>query len=47
MSAVVEEAKKVWTEAELQALPHDAYHYELVNGDCSLPAGRSRDTLTP
>ena len=27
------EARKVWTEAELQALPHDSYNYELVDGE--------------
>src|SRR2546425_9927110 len=26
-------AKKVWTEAELQALPGDGYNYEVVNGE--------------
>jgi len=26
-------ARKVWTEADLQALPHDSYNYELVDGE--------------
>ena len=33
MSAAVEAPKKVWTEAELQALPEDGYNHEVVNGE--------------
>ena len=33
MSGSVEQERKVWTEAELQALPDDGYKYELVNGE--------------
>src|SRR6266498_690534 len=33
MSATVEAPRKVWTEAELQALPEDGYTHEVVNGD--------------
>ena len=32
MSAAVENKKKVWTEAELEALPGDGYIHEVVNG---------------
>jgi len=33
MSAAIEAPKKVWTEAELQALPEDGYIHEVVNGE--------------
>jgi Uma2 family endonuclease len=33
MSAVIVAPKKVWTEAELQALPEDGYLHELVAGE--------------
>src|SRR3954470_7052044 len=33
MSAVVPLQKRVWTEADLQALPDDGYNHELVNGE--------------
>jgi len=33
MNATVESAKKIWTEAELQALPEDGYIHEVVNGE--------------
>lgn len=33
MSAAVESQKKVWTEAELQALPEDGFIHELVDGE--------------
>src|SRR5580765_3019266 len=33
MSGAVESAPKVWTEAELQALPDEGYKYELINGE--------------
>lgn len=33
MNLAVETPRKVWTEAELQALPHDAYNYEVVDGE--------------
>jgi len=33
MSVAVEQAKRPWTEAELQALPEDGYIHELVNGE--------------
>ncbi|HEY2951185.1 MAG TPA: Uma2 family endonuclease [Verrucomicrobiae bacterium] len=33
MSATVERAGKVWTEAELQALPNNGYNYEVVDGE--------------
>ena len=33
MSVPVETAKKVWTEAELQAFPEDGYIHEVVNGE--------------
>lgn len=33
MSAAIESKKKVWTEAELEALPEDGYIHELVNGE--------------
>src|SRR5215813_4531240 len=32
MSAAIE-TRKVWTEAELQALPNDSYNYEVVDGE--------------
>jgi Uma2 family endonuclease len=31
--SVATETRKVWTEAELQALPADGYNYELVDGE--------------
>jgi Uma2 family endonuclease len=33
MSAVVEKSNKVWTEAELQALPEEGFTHEVVNGE--------------
>ena len=33
MSAAIEVTKKVWTEADLQALPEDGCIHELVNGE--------------
>ncbi len=33
MSTAVESAKKVWTEAELQALPDEGYVHEVVDGE--------------
>lgn len=33
MSAAVETPRKVWTEAELQALPEDGYMHEVVDGE--------------
>lgn len=33
MSAPVETKNKVWTEAELEALPEDGYVHEVVNGE--------------
>ena len=33
MIAETEAAKKVWTEAELEALPEDGYIHEVVNGE--------------
>ena len=33
MSAALELAKKVWTEAEIEALPEDGYSHEIVNGE--------------
>jgi Uma2 family endonuclease len=33
MSTVVEHTKRVWTEADLEALPEDGYIHELVNGE--------------
>jgi Uma2 family endonuclease len=33
MNAAVESPKKVWTEAELQALPEDGYLHEVVDGE--------------
>ena len=33
MIAGIEKAGKMWTEAELQAVPDDGYHHELVNGE--------------
>jgi Uma2 family endonuclease len=33
MSAAVDVAKKVWTEAELEALPEDGFIHEVVNGE--------------
>ncbi len=33
METAVETAKKVWTEAELRALPENGYSYEVVNGE--------------
>jgi Uma2 family endonuclease len=33
MSAAIETPNKVWTEAELQALPEDGFIRELVNGE--------------
>jgi Uma2 family endonuclease len=32
MSTAVEQARRVWTESDLQALPDDGYVHELVNG---------------
>jgi Uma2 family endonuclease len=36
MSAPAETAKKVWTEAELQALPEDGFIHEVVGGELSM-----------
>ena len=33
MNATVETPKKVWTEAEIQALPDDGYIHEIVDGE--------------
>src|SRR6266567_3317983 len=33
MSAALEPAKKVWTEAEIEALPEDGYLHEIVDGE--------------
>ena len=33
MAEIVEPPKKVWTEADLEALPDDGYIHELVNGE--------------
>src|SRR5438045_1824401 len=33
MSLIVEARRKVWTEAELQALPEDGFIHEVVNGE--------------
>jgi Uma2 family endonuclease len=33
MSGAVAEARKIWTEAELMALPEDGYLHEVVNGE--------------
>ena len=33
MSAAVEAPKRIWTEAELQALPDDGYIHEVVSGE--------------
>jgi Uma2 family endonuclease len=33
MSAPVEAPKRIWTDAELQALPEDGYAHELVDGE--------------
>ncbi len=33
MGSGSEKAVKVWTEAELQALPDNGYLYEVVNGE--------------
>jgi Uma2 family endonuclease len=33
MNAPVAEPRKVWTEAELQALPEDGFNHELVDGE--------------
>lgn len=33
MSVAVEQPKRTWTEAELEALPEDGYSHELVNGE--------------
>jgi len=33
MSATVSIPKKVWTEADLEALPDDGYNHEVVNGE--------------
>jgi Uma2 family endonuclease len=33
VSATAETGKRLWTEAELQALPDDGYTHELVNGE--------------
>src|SRR6266496_650474 len=33
MSVAVEQPRKVWTEAEIQALPDDGYIHEVVNGE--------------
>ena len=32
MSAALEQAKKSWTEAEMEALPDKGYTHEVVNG---------------
>jgi Uma2 family endonuclease len=36
MSAAVDAAKKVWTQAEIEALPDDGYNYEVVNGELAM-----------
>ena len=33
MSAAIDTPKKIWTEAELEALPEDGYIHEVVNGE--------------
>ena len=33
MNAVAQVAQKVWTEAELEALPEDGFSHEVVNGE--------------
>ncbi|MBI3415393.1 MAG: hypothetical protein HY043_08745 [Verrucomicrobia bacterium] len=33
MAAAAESKKKVWTEAELEALPEEGYSHEVVNGE--------------
>src|SRR6266508_2611663 len=33
MPATVETNRKIWTEAELEALPNDGYNHEVVNGE--------------
>src|SRR5438445_3970139 len=33
MSAAIDTPKKIWTEAELQALPEDGYNHEVVDGE--------------
>ncbi len=33
MSTTVEQARKAWTEADLEALPDNGYNHELVNGE--------------
>ena len=33
MSSAVEHKQKVWTEAELEALPEEGYLHEVVNGE--------------
>jgi Uma2 family endonuclease len=38
MSLTVEAPKKVWTEAELQALPEDGFIHEVVNGELVMSA---------
>jgi hypothetical protein len=38
MSIAVEQPGKVWTEADLEALPDDGYSYELVNGELVMSA---------
>ncbi|MGA2660594.1 MAG: hypothetical protein ABSH34_24160 [Verrucomicrobiota bacterium] len=42
MSAVSEPAARIWTEAEIQALPDDGYLHEVVNGELVMsPKDRS------
>ena len=36
MSAAVDAVKKVWTQAEIEALPDDGYNYEVVNGELAM-----------
>src|SRR6266851_899382 len=33
MSVIVEQPRKIWTEAEIQALPNDGYIHEVIDGE--------------
>lgn len=42
MNATLEPLRKVWTEAELQALPENGFAHEVVNGELVMSPLRSR-----
>jgi hypothetical protein len=41
MSPVTEKAGRIWTDAELQALPDEGYIHEVIDGELAGRRGRS------